>query len=312
MSAPSLTVVCLCYNQAQWLRAALDSVVAQTFSPLELIIADDCSTDNSRDVIEEFVIEYPGTTVIFNETNLGNCKAFNKALALASGKYIIDLAADDIMLPLRAQTQIDEFEKAGPDAALCYSNAHFIDTEGKVTGPYYHEARPASLIKQGNVYEALWGPNFICSPSVMFRTSLLKDAGGYDETLAYEDFDVWLRLARKYDFIYADALLTEKRKVPGSLSSKKTALREGKMLASTLQICRKAKALNKNKAEDIALARFAAYHLRLAVITENHEVARGFSDFLREMGMLNFIGKVWQSAADFDLPLGFLRRFIKG
>ena len=304
-----VTVICLCYNQAAYVRAALDSVLAQTHQPVELIIIDDSSTDNSRAEIEQFVIEYPGVIYLPLNQNMGNCKAFNQGLRLAQGKYVIDLAADDVMRPDRIAKQVAALEAAGPEAAFCFSNAVFIDLGGEITGPYYGKHRPESLIKTGDVYGALFGPNFICSPSVMFRSDYLNQNGGYDEALAYEDFDIWLRLARTYKAVYVNEVLTEKRQVPGSLSTKKNLPGEGKMLASTLAVCKKAQSLNRSEPENRALAGFVKYHLRLSVITRNRLTALGFAKLLQELDLFSFTDRLWAAAARMNLPLWFLSRF---
>ena len=91
-----VTIICLCYNQEEFVLESLESVISQDYNQIELIIVDDCSTDNSKIVIENWLLNFPQIQFIANNTNLGNTKSFNKALKLAKGKYIIDLAADDV------------------------------------------------------------------------------------------------------------------------------------------------------------------------------------------------------------------------
>src|ERR1700749_5034941 len=92
-----VTVICLCYNHENFVTESLFSVMNQDYAFVELIIVDDCSTDNSKNIIKKWLLDYPEVRFISNEINLGNTKSFNKALQFAKGDYIIDLAADDVL-----------------------------------------------------------------------------------------------------------------------------------------------------------------------------------------------------------------------
>jgi glycosyltransferase involved in cell wall biosynthesis len=85
---PLVTIICLCYNQEDYVLESLSSVLNQDYPSLELIIVDDCSTDNSKSVIEKWLIDFPQIQFITNSINLGSTKSFNKALKKANGKYI--------------------------------------------------------------------------------------------------------------------------------------------------------------------------------------------------------------------------------
>ncbi|WP_278009104.1 glycosyltransferase family 2 protein [Flavobacterium gyeonganense] len=106
---PLVSIICLCYNHEQFVVESLNSVLNQNYENIELIIADDCSTDNSKQVIQEWLKNHAGVTFVSNETNLGNTKTFNKVLQLAKGDYIIDLATDDILLTDCVEKQINTF-----------------------------------------------------------------------------------------------------------------------------------------------------------------------------------------------------------
>ena len=106
---PLVSVICLCYNHADYVTESLDSVLNQEYKNIEIIIIDDCSTDNSVPVIDEWLQKYPSILFIKNKTNLGNTKSFNKALEIAKGAYIIDFATDDILMPNCITQQIEKF-----------------------------------------------------------------------------------------------------------------------------------------------------------------------------------------------------------
>src|SRR5688572_16900954 len=110
MDQPLVSVVCLCYNHAAFVKEAVQSVMGQTYPNIELILVDDASRDNSAAVIEELQRQYPSIKVILLKNNVGNCKAFNQALAESKGAYIIDLAADDILMPDRIKQGVEFFQ----------------------------------------------------------------------------------------------------------------------------------------------------------------------------------------------------------
>ena len=88
MDSPKVSVICLSYNHENFIRETLDSVVNQDYPNMEIIIIDDCSTDNTTSIIEEFIKAFPSIQYLRNEKNSGNCKSFNKALKMASGKVV--------------------------------------------------------------------------------------------------------------------------------------------------------------------------------------------------------------------------------
>ena len=98
---PLVSVVCLCYNHARFLREALDSVLAQTYPNIEVIVVDDCSTDGSVSIIQEYIAKHPYIKFISTGHNRGNTTAFNMGWRASHGAYIIDFATDDALLPER-------------------------------------------------------------------------------------------------------------------------------------------------------------------------------------------------------------------
>ncbi|MCU0357456.1 MAG: glycosyltransferase family 2 protein, partial [Cyclobacteriaceae bacterium] len=93
MKQPLVSVICLCYNHQLYVQEAIESVLNQTWSHIELIVVDDASTDTSREVIRALQKEHHLQKVLLLEKNMGNCAAFNRGLAIATGDFIIDLAS---------------------------------------------------------------------------------------------------------------------------------------------------------------------------------------------------------------------------
>jgi glycosyltransferase involved in cell wall biosynthesis len=308
-NTPLVTVICLCYNQGAFVEEALFSVINQTYQVLELIVVDDASSDHSISVIQEFIKKHPHIQFISNEQNLGNCRAFNKALAYARGKYIIDLAADDVLLDTRIEKQVNVFEKLEASYGVIFTNAIYINEESQVVSYHYPVDRQGHTRRQvpaGDVYEAVLRQYFICTPTMMMRKSVLDELGGYDENLSYEDFDFWVRSARIYKYYYQDEVLTLKRKVAGSLSAKFYQLRMNHLLASTLLVCRKAKTLNRTPAEDEALAINVRYHLRQSFYTENFSLVDGYKELLQQVAKTDFITQVILFLSTHHIPVARL------
>lgn len=292
---PLVTVICLCYNHERFIKEALFSVVNQTYANIELIVVDDASTDGSIKCINQFLKQHPQVRFLANEINLGNCRSFNRALALASGTYIIDLAADDVLLDTRIEKQVNVFEKLEANYGVIFSNACYINDQSVVLSTHYQigkDGKAKNNVPSGDVYERVLRQYFICTPTMMMRRSVLDELGGYDDELSYEDFDFWVRSARKYNYYYQDEMLTFKRRVKGSLSTRFYQLRQNKLLASTLVVCHKAFVLNRNEREHQALATNIRYHLRQSYYTQNFELVSGYASLLKQVDDTDFITQV--------------------
>lgn len=300
---PLVTVIALCYNHAPYLRECLASVRMQTYPNIELIIIDDSSTDGSAELIRVFVASNPGTTVIFHEHNEGNCRAFNEALRLARGKFVVDLACDDVLLPDRLARQVAELTARGVAYGVCFANEMRIDLAGRELGTFYPtdaSGRSRTAVFQGDVYAAVLADSFVPATTMLVRRAVLDELGGYDETLAYEDFDFWVRSARRWQYAYVDAVLMRKRTVPGSLGSRATKVRND-LLPSSLTVCRKARALNRTALENRQLARRVRYFLRQCWYTHHFELATDFANLLQTLDVLGPVDR---------LILGLCRRRV--
>jgi glycosyltransferase involved in cell wall biosynthesis len=274
---PLVTIICLCYNQQDFVFESLSSTMNQDYRNLELIIVDDCSTDNSKSVIEKWLIDFPQIQFIANKINLGSTKSFNKALKEANGKYIIDLAADDILLPTCITSQIEAFKNTPfNNLGIVYGNVELISERGEFQSHYFPVDSFHKVIKErktGDIYKSvLSGGDSICSVSAMVKKTVFDHLKGYDETLVYEDLDFWIRASRVYDFDFIDEILMQKRIVENSLGSyffKKNDVRAKKINHSTYLILKKALQLNQTKEEDKAVLKRIHFEMTLAYKTFN-------------------------------------------
>ena len=215
---PLVSVICISYNHAPYIIEALNSVLQQSYPNIELLIADDCSTDNSKEVIENWIKENSTIPFFPNATNLGNTKTFNNVLKKANGEYIIDLAADDVLLPNCIEEQIHAFQNARfSNLAVVYGNLELINENNHfISNHYTSNENPQS----GDIYKMVIGLSpKICSVSSMIKKDILESLGGYDESLFYEDLDLWVKVSRNYAFQYIPKILVKKRELSNSLGA---------------------------------------------------------------------------------------------
>jgi glycosyltransferase involved in cell wall biosynthesis len=205
---PTVTIIALCFNQGEYLEYTLNSIINQNYPSLELIIIDDASSDNSVSLIKEWKNKQNfGCELIIHHKNLGLCKSINEGLRLSNGKYFQVIACDDIIFQDKIETQVKKLE-ADSMAAFSYSDAYLMNDKGNWVkfGPKFIQSN-LNLFEQlpENLFHCLIkNKNFIPAPSALVRRSFVDEVGGYDESLTFEDYDMWLRLSRKYNSIFID------------------------------------------------------------------------------------------------------------
>ncbi|PSR53372.1 glycosyl transferase [Adhaeribacter arboris] len=310
MTYPVVSVICLCYNHEQFLEEALNSVVAQTYPNLEIIIADDASTDKSVSFILEYCRRFPQIKFIQISQNVGNCTAFNRAQAHATGEYLIDFATDDVMLANRVADQVKCFESLGPDYGVIFSDAELMDEDSRPIRNFYRRnaaGQVISLVASGDVYAAALERYFICTPTLMFRKVVFDRLQGYDETLAYEDFDFIVRAAREYKFFFQDKILTKRRLHPHSLSSGWYKIGD-KQLLSTIKVCYKALQLNRNEREKMALIRRVEWEMKQAFFTRNYTEAEALFAILDKIKAVSLKSRLLYLLVHYRVNLSFIHR----
>jgi glycosyltransferase involved in cell wall biosynthesis len=281
---PLVTIICTCYNHERFLKESLGSVFNQTYPLIEVIIVDDASKDGSRAIIESYLKQKPDAIGIFNDTNQGICISFNKAFALVKGKYIIDFATDDVMEPDKIEKQVNYFENLEDSYGVVFTNALHIDENSNPLGLHF---KPADEIPQGDIYKEVIRKFFLPAASLMVKKNVLEELGGYDETLAYEDFDFWVRSSRNYKYGYLNEPLIRHRILKGSLSTKFLQRKESVMLETTFRVCQKALWLNKTKEENFALSKRLQYEMKQAFLMENFALTEKYYQVIKETGEKN-------------------------
>lgn len=260
---------------------SLQSVLDQTYENYELIVVDDGSTDDSLAVISKFVKHHPQIIFIPLKYNGGICKAFNTGYKISTGNFIVDLAADDILLPERLLKGIISFNKLNEEYGVIFSDAEWVHADGRHL--YTHSEKfPHDTIPQGDIYLQLIERYFICSPTMMFRRSVMEKLGGYDESLTYEDFDFWIRSSRHFKYFYDPQVLVKKRKLEDSLSRKQFKIWNIHN-ASTYRVCVKILGLNRTTEENDALRRRILYEIRQCVKTLDFRLALKYVSLLKKV-----------------------------
>jgi anaerobic magnesium-protoporphyrin IX monomethyl ester cyclase len=212
-----ISVIMANYNHSRFLKESLDSIIAQTLVPYEVIVLDDCSTDNSIDIITEYVEKYPYIHLVINEKNMGNLYSSNRLIELAKGDYVAALGADDAWMPEYLQKSASILEK-NPQAALCCTDPRFFyDETGHVTDikfgwstepRYFYPDEVAVLMQAG------W---YIESQSVIFKKTSLKNTEGFIPELKWHaDWFLFHVMAFRDGICYVPEILAARRMVENS------------------------------------------------------------------------------------------------
>ncbi len=283
---PLVSIICISYHHAAYIAEALASVFAQQYQNIEVIVLDDGSTDGSQDVIKS-VIGDKDVRFIPHKENEGYTKTFNEGLALAKGEFIVDFALDDVMLPDFVRSSVDRLSKADKSVGVVYSNADYIDAASKVIGNHKStllEKGMVSELPEGDIFSKILARYFICTPTMVIRKSVFDRLGGYDETLAYEDFDFWVRSSRYWNYAYLDEVHMQKRKLETGMSASRHRHHQNDQLASVLKVCQKAFHLCKSNGELNALKVRLNYEYRQCLRNEAKDLAQEYLQFIELMG----------------------------
>lgn len=185
---PRVSVILPVYNAAAYLKEAIDSVLAQTFTDFELIIINDGSTDGSEQIIKGYSdrrIKY-----FKNEENRGLIFTLNNAIDKAEGSFIARMDADDICLPERLEEQVKWLQNR-PATDIVASFSDEMDETGKKIG-YFEKDRKTATAKQ--IRNKMPVYNCLTHPTVMGRAQIFKQYKYSFTQPNIEDYDLWLRL----------------------------------------------------------------------------------------------------------------------
>jgi glycosyltransferase involved in cell wall biosynthesis len=200
------------YNYARYLPAAIESVLSQSYGDLELIIIDDCSTDDSREIAEGWKKLDRRVIPVLHKVNTGLSGARNSGLSVATGDFVALCDADDLWDKGKLKMQLDRFY-GQPEIGAVHSDARIIDDSATPTGRLYSaDFHGENQQCSGNLFKEFCLRNFVCNSTVVLRRECLDYAGGFDQRLrSLEDWVCWARISKQYQFGYVDEPLVSYR-----------------------------------------------------------------------------------------------------
>lgn len=214
---PKVSVIIPTYNRADYVRESIESVLAQTYTDYEIIIVDDGSMDDTREVLKPWIDD--GTIRYVYQENQGESAARNNGIRMAQGRYISFLDSDDLFLPTKFEKQVAYLD-SHPEEAFVQSWYAKFDDAGNDLG--YRDTSDIS----GKVYPGIlldWSV-LLAVPSVVVRAKILKDVGGFDEAIYWgPDLDLWRRITQKYPIGVIPEVLCKIRVHPGNISGDKVS-----------------------------------------------------------------------------------------
>lgn len=237
---PSVSVIIPSYNAERWIKSTIDSVLAQTYSDIEIIVVDDGSTDQTVSVVSK---NYPKIKLI-TQTNQGVAAARNKGIENSRGEWVAFLDADDIWLPHKLHEQFILLEE-NPDVKMVYAGWHVwpcsdlepdIDLLVKLNNTKC-EATP-NTPSSGWIYPELLEDCLVWTSTVLIKKSLLKTIGNFNQKLKIgEDYDLWLRASRETKIIKVNKPLALYR-IHGSSLTKSTPSRnyQGEIIENAVKL----------------------------------------------------------------------------
>ncbi len=198
MHRQRVSVIITSYNQKAYLVEAIDSVLAQTIKPHEIIVADDRSNDGSTEMIKEYAARYPGLIKgIYQPRNVGISENRNAALRVATGNHVTILDGDDRYLPNNLELQLAALT-AHPEVCCTYSNLYFIDGSGTRT-----RIRDVTLQPSGDILSYVAAGQMGLLRSMLIPYDLIEKAGFLDPHFPKHDgFILTLHLAQMAQFAY--------------------------------------------------------------------------------------------------------------
>jgi glycosyltransferase involved in cell wall biosynthesis len=212
----TVDVIIPTFNAAKYLPAALESVFSQTFDDWQILLVDDGSTDNTREVVAPFLDRFGSKIQYIKQNNRGLPAARNTAIRASTAEYLALLDADDVWLPCRLADSVKAFT-GRPQVGLAYGLVTGIDPEGRLLETFEGNRRKAANNIASQIY--MRKVELPC-PTIMFRRRCIDEVGFFDDTMrATEDRDLWLRIALRYEVAFIPKVIAYYRLSPNSMST---------------------------------------------------------------------------------------------
>ena len=291
MTSPLVTALIPAYNAEATIERAVDSVLAQTYRNIEIVVVD----DGSRDATAEIVAAYdsPAIRLLRLAHNRGESGAMNEGIAEAKGEFIAFLDADDEWLPTKLDTQIRALQ-ANPAAVMATCACRFYDAQGNM---FREWGIPPPDLRKTEVWRALLVATFIAKPCVVARKEALLAVGPFDTALAIAaDQDMWIRLSMTGEVEFVREFLTTVHDTAGSLTKVYADKVDKFVLPMILRhIDEQRHRLTDGQVNEILGTRFASVGRNLYLAGS---LARGTALILRSVGLGHHVREnLWYLAA---------------
>lgn len=210
---PTVSVIIPTYNRARLLPRAINSVLNQTYRDFELIVVDDASADNTIEVVKQFQEKDDRIKYLKHSEHKGGSGARNTGIKASAGEYIGLLDDDDEWLPGKLEKQMNKLENSSLKVGVVYSGFFYVsEKNGKIVS----EVIP---LLRGEVYANLLKSCILGSPTPLIKKKCFQKVGFFDETLpSCQDWDMWIRLSKYYDFDFVPDILAKHHVHGGQIS----------------------------------------------------------------------------------------------
>jgi len=236
VTAPRVTVLIGAYDSAATLGGAIDAILGQTLTALELIVVDDGSRDGSAAIAEAAAGRDERVRVLRMGTNVGISRSLNAGIEAATAPVIAVQDADDLSAPERLARQLALLDER-PDVAVVGCRMREVDELGA-------ELRPRTAFAAGDVRDVLLRFNPIPNTSAAFRRAAVRALGGYDPRYRYAmEYDLWLRLAERHAVVALDEVLATRRMSRTNVAARAERAQIGEALAIRARALRRRRSL---------------------------------------------------------------------
>jgi hypothetical protein len=211
VNSPIIAVVMSVFNGQAYLRGAVESILAQTFTDFEFVIIDDGSTDKTAEILSDYAKRDDRVRVVSHE-NRGRAESLNRGIELARAPLIARMDADDISLPHRLKEQADFLERH-PEVGLLSGAYDLMGSDNKILNTIRLPLGDLEIRTRMLDYNAM------CHPAVIMRKDIVLSAGGYRRAFSEsEDYDLWLRMAERTRLANLEQVVLQYRIHPGQAS----------------------------------------------------------------------------------------------
>ncbi|WP_375512534.1 glycosyltransferase family 2 protein [uncultured Nostoc sp.] len=289
---PNVSVIIPTFQRADLVSETIESVLAQTYTDYEIIVVNDGSTDNTREVLAKF----KDKITVIDQENKGLATARNTGIMASQGQYIAFVDDDDLWIPNKLEKQIPCFE-SNPNIGLVYSNIVFFDDNCVFTSKIWPKgSHPPGVLKSWMLFMV----DYIPVPTVVVRRECLDKVGLFDQTLtSCEDYDLWLRIIEKFSVHFLNKTVAFYRQSVNSMSTNKE-----RMLVNEIRV--KEKAFSRNLilkklplklldqsfySKYLTLAHFYIHHYqgeKARLVLNKYRQARGINSIYEWLWQISF------------------------